>query len=411
MNRAGSVSSLDGLRSMVRGTRSLAWRLAHALHKWVGLLLGAWIAVLGVTGSILVFHEEIEAALNPGLFTVAPPSANASFASTDAVIRAAYAAAPDHAMMGFSTYPSGPTHTYAFSFMAHHPDGSTQDVRVFVDPYTARVAGTRVDKAADALMPSYFIPFVFSLHFACLLPMTIGGPLVGYATLVWLAATIAGLALWWPPARKWRRALTIKRGASPIRLVFDIHQASAVYTYAVMLALIVSGLSFNLSEEFRAVVKWASPGTSDGLMPASSAPRDGAMVSLAQAFDIANRHTPGGRINWFIPAGNDDSVHLVCKIKLPSINPFIDERCFQMAAFGGSILKVIDVTSGTNGDAFLAWQPQLHSGRAFGWVGRILVFVAGLACPVLFVTGAMRWSHKRTARRYALARRLHPSRT
>jgi len=39
----------------------------------------------------------------------------------------------------------------------------------------------------------------------------------------------------------------------------------------------------------------------------------------------------------------------------------------------------------------------LHSGRAFGWTGRILVFLTGLACPVLFVTGLIRWLQKRKA--------------
>jgi len=40
----------------------------------------------------------------------------------------------------------------------------------------------------------------------------------------------------------------------------------------------------------------------------------------------------------------------------------------------------------------------LHSGRAFGWTGRILVFLTGLACPILFVTGVIRWLQKRRAK-------------
>jgi len=42
-------------------------------------------------------------------------------------------------------------------------------------------------------------------------------------------------------------------------------------------------------------------------------------------------------------------------------------------------------------------QWPLHSGQAFGMTGRILVFLTGLACPVLFVTGMMRWRQKRRA--------------
>jgi hypothetical protein len=41
---------------------------------------------------------------------------------------------------------------------------------------------------------------------------------------------------------------------------------------------------------------------------------------------------------------------------------------------------------------FSQW--PLHNGQAFGMTGRILVFLSGLACPVLFVTGVMRRRQK-----------------
>lgn len=53
----------------------------------------------------------------------------------------------------------------------------------------------------------------------------------------------------------------------------------------------------------------------------------------------------------------------------------------------------------------MQWQWFLHSGQAFGWTGRILVFLSGLACPVLFVTGVIRWLQKRRARLAAKERR------
>lgn len=58
-------------------------------------------------------------------------------------------------------------------------------------------------------------------------------------------------------------------------------------------------------------------------------------------------------------------------------------------------------------DVFLQWQWPLHSGRVFGWTGRILVFISGLLCMLLYVTGVIRWLQKRKAkksRREKLAR-------
>ena len=35
------------------------------IHRWVGLLAGAWLVVVGLSGSFLSFYPEIDRALNP----------------------------------------------------------------------------------------------------------------------------------------------------------------------------------------------------------------------------------------------------------------------------------------------------------------------------------------------------------
>ena len=39
-------------------------------HLYLGIIAGAIVAFVGVTGSILVFQDEIDRALNPNLFEV-----------------------------------------------------------------------------------------------------------------------------------------------------------------------------------------------------------------------------------------------------------------------------------------------------------------------------------------------------
>jgi uncharacterized iron-regulated membrane protein len=46
----------------------------------------------------------------------------------------------------------------------------------------------------------------------------------------------------------------------------------------------------------------------------------------------------------------------------------------------------------------LNWLHPLHNGEAFGLTGRILVFLSGLLPLVLFITGFLRWRHKRHAK-------------
>ena len=39
--------------------------LTHNAHKWIGLTLGLLFALLGLTGSLLVFYPELDLVLNP----------------------------------------------------------------------------------------------------------------------------------------------------------------------------------------------------------------------------------------------------------------------------------------------------------------------------------------------------------
>ena len=79
------------------------------------------------------------------------------------------------------------------------------------------------------------------------------------------------------------------------------------------------------------------------------------------------------------------------------------ERGVTVDAFSGEVLDVRDATTRrTAGDAFLDWQWPLHSGKAFVSPGRIAVFVGGLACPLLFVTGVVRWWRKRSRQGHAV---------
>lgn len=53
--------------------------------------------------------------------------------------------------------------------------------------------------------------------------------------------------------------------------------------------------------------------------------------------------------------------------------------------------------SGTSVDRFLLWMYQLHSGQAFGLLGRILVCITEAVVAVLAWTGVALWLRKQRA--------------
>jgi uncharacterized iron-regulated membrane protein len=380
-------------------------KLWLGVHLWLGLLLGFFLAVFGLTGSILVFYEEIDNVLNADLRIVqAPAQGETAYHALAEIQAAAIAVMPPQAKLGFVDYPADATSSYKLGFNIPTTVAEEKDEwQVFVNPYTAQVLGKHLIKKAEDIFPSALIPFVFRLHFALLAGET-GGIIVGIMGVILLFSVLTGLIVWWPLTGHWRRVFSIKRHTSVERFNHDLHQTSGFYTFPILFVVLLSGVYMNLPDQFMALVKQLSPGT-EGFMdnPHSLPAQDKQPIALTQALSIVQSQYPEGRIDWLSPPDGETGVYRISISDVPKLSRFWSERQVVVDQYQGTILKVQDPsTRATFGQTFVEWQWPLHSGRAFGWTGRILVFLSGLACPVLFVTGLIRWLQKRRAKLHRL---------
>ncbi|WP_040572786.1 PepSY-associated TM helix domain-containing protein, partial [Methylovulum miyakonense] len=76
-----------------------------AVHLWLGLALGLFLSIFGITGSILVFHAEINELLNPRLLTVTVPETHPAYLPLADIFQAGQAAMPEKAVNTFADYP------------------------------------------------------------------------------------------------------------------------------------------------------------------------------------------------------------------------------------------------------------------------------------------------------------------
>src|SRR5438477_4062008 len=80
-----------GLAAYRSAGRPRVWRVLMWTHRWLGLIGGIVVVLMGLTGSFLVFYRETDAALNPALYAPAGPAQSVTL--TD-VMRAAAVADP-----------------------------------------------------------------------------------------------------------------------------------------------------------------------------------------------------------------------------------------------------------------------------------------------------------------------------
>jgi uncharacterized iron-regulated membrane protein len=380
-------------------TRRKRWL---SVHLYLGLVLGFFLSLFGITGSILVFYEEINTLLYPAQMTVSVPvQGEKALQPLSQLMAKAKAAMPTNAKLRFIDYPKQPSTSYQFNYQVPVANHDQMDEwRLSINPYSADVLGTSLIKNADAVFPSMLIPFVFRLHFALLAGET-GVIIVGIMGVMLVFSVLTGLILWWPLTGNWRRVLTIKRRASVERFNHDLHQSTGFYSSVLLLLILISGVYMNLPEQFMSIVKLFSPATENFMDNPKSTVLQGAQpIGLPAALESARSHYPEGRINWLSLADGEQGVYVISLIDLPELSAFWSERRIIVDQYSGKILKVQDPTNRKSaGQTFIDWQWPLHSGKAFGWTGRILVFITGLLCPVLFITGVIRWLQKRRAKK------------
>lgn len=374
------------------------------VHLWLGLVLGFFLSVFGLTGSILVFQQEIDELLNPALMRVEPP-AGSVYQPLANLFEAGQQAMGKGAKLSFADYPRSGRAALSLNFLtpSAQPD-ITERWQVFLNPYTAQVLGKRLLRRSDDLFPHAFIYLVFELHYALLLG-EIGETLVGVMACLLLFSVLTGLIVWWPLTGQWGKALTIKRRASTERFNHDLHKTVGFYSALVLFAVLLSGISLVLPKYFVSVVDLFSPATYRYFF--QSTPKPGLPpISMAQAVAAVDRLYPAGRAQWLYGAPGATSTYTVCKQELDLPGSWLERVCVVLDRYTGEVLDIDDPSLNRAGEVFMQWQWPLHSGQAFGWTGRILVFLSGLACPALFVTGLIRWLQKRRARRLSGAKIL-----
>ena len=369
------------------------------LHRYLGLTILAFLIVAGVTGSVLVFREPLDAAFNSDLSAipagghVLAPARVADIVQrthpewriTEAPLRLK----PDEAMM-LAVAPATPGAALGFN-------------QVFVDPHDGHVIGTRENRPGWGRR--HIMEGILQFH-QNLLASTIGRWFMGIVAIGWLISNLVGLYLTFPTLgpfwQRWGKIWLIRRGTRFPRFCLDLHRAGGLWLFLGFLILAITSVEMNFYDElFVPAVNaiWA-PAPSPFDAGASIAPKGHQAArnfeeSLAAAKPLAARSHPG----W-VPVFTTYSPRL----GLYGVS-FIPRSADTYSRLGPAAYYFNDVTGafvyrddpyeeGARGAIMRSLYP-LHSGRIWGWPTRILAFVLGLATAILSLTGLYVWWRKR----------------
>lgn len=351
------------------------------LHRWAGLVLGVALLVLGVTGSILSFQREIDAALNPALFRASgPPDPALSFSAVQRIAEAE------------TGHPAGtirPPDSVWPVWVVSPPRGLRGAVTAYIDPASGAVLGRRDTSAS-------FIGITRQLHETLLLRPWFGRDAVGWLGLLLLLMSLSGIWLWWPRGGQGGilRLLVRLRRRPALILNLDLHRLAGIWMALVLAVVAFSGVAIVFPGWFRPLLGLSRPA------PLALTPRrEPPLLDADAAAAAARAQAPGEVITAIQPPSRQRPAWTVMLRPEGSDPEFRVRSSITLDPWSGAVLEDRSPRSRAAAEEALALQRWLHGGALLGLPGRLLVFLSGLAMPLLFVTGLAAWLIRRRNRR------------
>lgn len=380
------------------------------LHLWLGLSVGVLFALLGLTGSTLVFYEDIDRWVHPEIRVVGlSPAPGWDSPVWDQALSTVRARWPDRAG-AWRFEATGRPGPLPARYQPPQADHHGERVMVWLTPDGRGVL-------REATWGRYAVTWLYDLHMELLAGAT-GRAVVGWSGLAMVLLLLSGLWAWWPKGR-WGQALLFKRPAVMSRRLRDVHKLTGLAGLALLLMLTVTGVMLALPDETQSVLS-----ATVGPVQATPRPRqmphaDGdtrAHVALAAALNAAHRVMPEGRLAWVeAPARASgparpslpDGVIMV-RVQQPGDPSFrFPHSRVWLDPYSGQVLAVQDRGQAPMSNRVLNWLHPLHDASVGGLTLRWLVALAGLLPALLCATGWWRWRLVRGARRVSGASARH----
>jgi uncharacterized iron-regulated membrane protein len=383
------------------------------IHLYLALACGLVFFMQCLSGTVLVFEEEITHLVRPERYTVAVPTGQPRLPLVQLASQFTQAQ-PQGKVMGFKVY-ADPARTVELTYRASKaqpgggqrgdggpPRGEGRSGKqgrrgegrpergstAYLNPYTGQITALQAEKQ----LPVFKV--AEDLH-RRLLAGEVGKALTGLAALFVLVITATGLILWWPKTRAMLTGrLRVKWGASGKRLTHDLHVVLGFYTSLFLFGLALTGIIMSY--------RWATEGlfwltnskpTVGLLAPKSAAPGSPRTI----AYDAALRTgqvTYSAAEYWRVGVPKDSLAAVA--VSSPSTLP--------LRHLGLDTLFVDRTTGAALGQRLYARQTAgaqlrrlakpLHTGEIGGLWTKILALIVTLASLTFPITGVLMWLNR-----------------
>lgn len=354
--------------------------LAFTLHRYIGLAVGLILAIVGSTGSFLVFNEEIDQfLLNQQIEQIVPQNERLPIAVVLDKVRAAHNEQSGLKVDSIDVV-SGQNASYKVWLLSP----TQQYYQAYVNPYTGNILDTRK-------WDNTFSGLALKLHYTLLAGRT-GEIIVGIAALLLFILSVTGIALW-PGWKKLIIGFKIKWNTHPQRVNFDIHKVAGIITAVFLAMTAFTGFCWNFSD-FTYPIIYTATLTPKPVPPTSQPVLGKSALGLNDILQKADAALPGAVTTYIFLPHQPEGVYRIDRKFPQEVEEYGRSRVF-LDQYSGEVLQVQDGRSLPLGERVLNSFAPIHYGTFGGLFTRIFYVFVGLAPLILFITGFVMWWYRR----------------
>ncbi|RWW91889.1 PepSY-associated TM helix domain-containing protein [Flavobacterium cerinum] len=352
------------------------------LHLWLGLASGIVVFIMGITGCILVFEQEIKEMTSTWLNV--EPQASEKQLPPSKIYAAVKEALPNKDIHGL--WYNGLDKTIKVDIES--------DSLVYVNPYNGKITGI-VDHED-------FFHIIDEGHRYLWLDDEIGSQITAWGTFIFFFLLISGLILWFP--KKWNKttinsSFKIKWDAKIKRLNYDLHNVMGFYI--ILLAMLISFTGLMMSFHWlRESTYWITGGWADEKYKKEeviTVKNDS--VSRKEVDMLASADLIWKKVRTEVAKENKEAV-IIHFPDEPKDNFYactdMNKGVWRDLYFDSQTLQLFPNSEKYINDERLSdWLMRsnysLHIGAIGGLTTKILYFIASLICASLPLTGFYIW--------------------
>jgi uncharacterized iron-regulated membrane protein len=338
--------------------------LVRSLHGSIGLMMGLFFVIVGLTGSGIVFHEEIDNVINRSLHTIVVQQSRASIDEILATVQKSHPNLP----IELITFPKQIDQSYTINMI----DKDRRRLETFVNPYTGVVLGERVWEYSVT-------GFLYTLHQELFLGHTGLIILIGVGIALFFMS-ISGMMLW----TSWR-SLKIRWNTSKSILSFDLHQAIGMISQLFLAVSAITGIVIITLHLFPIL---------DDNKTKSMPILNRSYISTSQLIQTANNAMPGGQIASVYFDQKQPHKLVVTKHFSEQKTGRFDLSNIELDRYSGEVILTDKIIQPSPLFRVLILIANLHFGTFAGLPSRIFYVFVGITPLILLTTGIKMLSHR-----------------